>query len=125
MLGDKQAMATIPVKNVNSAKIFYEGKLGLKQFPAKETGALLYKSGDSVILVYESQYAGTNRATAATWVVGNEVDMLVADLRAKGLSFEHYDLPGMTLKGDVHEADGMKAAWLKDPDGNILALVSR
>ncbi|HST08217.1 MAG TPA: hypothetical protein VLJ83_08585 [Gemmatimonadaceae bacterium] len=46
-------------------------------------------------------------------------------LKAKGVAFEHYDFPGMTLKGDVHIMGDMKAAWLKDPDGNILAIVGR
>jgi hypothetical protein len=91
---------------------------------AQESEALTYQGGDSKILVYRSQYAGSNRATAATWVVGNDVEKIAQGLKAKGVSFEHYDMPGMTLKGDVHVAPGMKVAWFKDPDGNIHALVS-
>jgi hypothetical protein len=75
------------------------------------------------VLVYHSQYAGTNKATAATWMV-DDVEGHAKDLKAKGVKFEHYDLPGMTRKGDVHVAGTMKAAWFKDPDGNILALTS-
>jgi hypothetical protein len=74
--------------------------------------------------VYQSQYAGTNKATAATWGVDDDIEVIVPALKAKGVSFEHYDMPGMTLKGDVHVGEGLKAAWFKDPDGNILALVS-
>jgi hypothetical protein len=74
--------------------------------------------------VYKSQYAGTNKATAVTWTVGEELDDIVRALKGKGVRFEHYDLPGMTRKGDVHVAGEMKAAWFKDPDGNILSLVS-
>jgi hypothetical protein len=81
-----------------------------------------YKSGKSQLLVYQSQFAGTNRATAATCMV-KDVERLVKELKAKGIAFEHYDMPGVTLKGDVHLAGNLKNAWFKDPDGNIIALV--
>jgi hypothetical protein len=58
-----------------------------------------------------------------TWDVGGDIDRVVRDLGGKGLKFEHYDMPGMTLKGDIHEAQGMKVAWFKDPDNNIHALI--
>lgn len=123
MLGDKDAVATIAVKDLEVAKKFYEGTLGLKQVDAEGSEALTYKSGSSTFFVYKSRYAGTNQATAVTWVVG-DVDGVVQGLKAKGVAFERYDLPGMTREGDVHVAGDMRAAWLKDPDGNILALVS-
>jgi len=124
MLGDNDAIATIPVKDIDSARDFYEGKLGLMAGPSREEGVLTCKSGTSSVLVYESQYAGTNEATAATWAV-DDVDGTVRDLKQKGVTFEHYDLPNTKLRGDVHVSGSMKAAWFKDPDGNILALVSR
>jgi extradiol dioxygenase family protein len=124
MLGDSDAIATIPVKNIDVARKFYQDKLGLMTGPSREKGVLTCKSGTSSVLVYESKYAGTNEATAATWAV-DDVDGAVDTLREKGVSFEHYDLPNMTRKGDVHVSGEMKAAWFKDPDGNILALVSR
>lgn len=123
MLGDKDATATIAVKDLEEAKKFYGDTLGLKQVDAEGSEALTYKSGSSKIFVYKSKYAGTNQATAATWEV-DDVDGVVQDLKAKGVPFERYDLPGMTHEGDVHVAGDMRAAWLKDPDGNILALVS-
>jgi hypothetical protein len=76
------------------------------------------------LFVYESQYAGTNQATAVTWVVGNNVDEEVKTLRAKGVAFEHYDLPGTVREGDVHVAGDIRVAWFKDPDGNIHSVVS-
>ena len=124
MLGDKDAAATVAVEDLEAAKEFYGTTLGLKQVGAEGSEAVVYGSGTSTLLVYESKYAGTNKATAVTWSVGDDVEGAVQALKAKGVTFEHYDLPGMTRKGDVHVAEGMKAAWFKDPDGNILAIVS-
>jgi len=123
MLGDNDALATIAVKNLSAARKFYEGKLGFKVVHTEGDQAVTYKSGNSQLLVYQSQFAGTNKATAATWMV-KDVEVLVKDLKAKGIAFEHYDMPGVTLKGEVHVAGSRKNAWFKDPDGNILALVS-
>ena len=124
MLTSRDAIATIAVKKIEPARKFYEGTLGLKPMPTEETGVQTYKSGNSSVLVYESQYAGTNKATAAPWSVEN-LEGVVRDLKAKGVRFEHYDFPGATRQGDVHGTGKTKAAWFKDPDGNILALVSR
>ena len=124
MLGGKETMATVAVKDLTAAKRFYEGTLGLKQVDAQEQEALTYQAGSAKILVYRSQYAGSNKATAATWVIGKDMEKVVQGLRGKGVAFEHYNMPGLTLKGDIHEGGGMKAAWFKDPDGNIHALVS-
>jgi catechol 2,3-dioxygenase-like lactoylglutathione lyase family enzyme len=123
MLADKDAVATVAVKDLKTAKKFYGDTLGLKPTPVPEPEVLNYKSGNSTVLVYKSQFAGSNKATAVTWIV-DDVEGTVRDLKAKGISFEHYDFPGMTRKGDVHIAGKSKAAWFKDPDGNILAVVS-
>ena len=123
MLGDYDAMATIAVKNLKAARKFYEDKLGFKVVHTEGEEAVTYKSGKSQLLVYRSQYAGTNKATAATWMV-DDVEGLVKDLKGRGIAFEHYEMPGLTLKGDVHVAGKHKNAWFKDPDGNIIALVS-
>jgi catechol-2,3-dioxygenase len=124
MLEKFDAVATIAVKDIGVATNFYERTLGLSRIPTGEQGVQMFKSGDSRILVYESAYAGTNKATAATWTVGGDIKNVVAGLAAKGVRFEHYDLPGTTREGDVHVTGTIKAAWCKDPDGNILALVS-
>jgi catechol 2,3-dioxygenase-like lactoylglutathione lyase family enzyme len=123
MLADKDAVATIAVKDLKAAKKFYGDTLGLKPTPVPEPEVLNYKSGNSTVLVYKSQFAGSNKATSVTWIV-DDVEGTVRDLKAKGVAFEHYDFPGMTRKGDVHIAGKSKAAWFKDPDGNILAVVS-
>jgi catechol 2,3-dioxygenase-like lactoylglutathione lyase family enzyme len=125
MLGHGEVMPTVAVKSLEKAKEFYEGKLGLRPAPGHENGAVVYRNGGSSILVYESSYAGTNKATAVTWVMGEDEERVVQELKNKGITFEHYDMPGMTREGDLHVAGKMKAAWFKDPDGNIHALVSR
>jgi catechol 2,3-dioxygenase-like lactoylglutathione lyase family enzyme len=124
MLGGKEPMATVAVRDLNAAKKFYEGTLGLKPADSQEPEALTYEAGGAKLLVYRSQYAGSNKATATTWVIGKDMEKVVQGLRGKGVAFEHYNLPGLTVKGDIHEGGGIKAAWFKDPDGNIHALVS-
>ena len=123
MLGDRDAVATIAVKDIEVARKFYEGKVGLTPVPSEEASVLSYKSGSSTVLVYQSQFAGTNKATAATWAVG-DVEREVQVLKERGVAFERYDMPGTTHKGDVHIAGNRQVAWFKDPDGNILSIVA-
>jgi catechol 2,3-dioxygenase-like lactoylglutathione lyase family enzyme len=125
MLVDKDAVAIIAVKDLGVAKKFYEDTLGLKQVDAEDQEVIIFKSGNSKIIVYRSQYAGTNQATAVTWMVGEDVENLVRALKAKGVSFIHYDMPDTMREGDLHIAGNLKVAWFKDPDGNILNIVNR
>jgi catechol 2,3-dioxygenase-like lactoylglutathione lyase family enzyme len=125
MLGNTEAVANLAVKNLQVARQFYEDKLGLKQVDSEGDEALVFQSGKSKVVVYRSQHAGTNKATAATWVVGDRLEEEVRALRDKGVAFEHYDMPGMKREGDIHVAGDMKVAWFKDPDGNILNVVNR
>jgi catechol 2,3-dioxygenase-like lactoylglutathione lyase family enzyme len=124
MLRDKDAIATIAVKDIEIAARFYEGTLGLELRGTEMPSVRAYRSGASTLLVYESRYAGTNKATAATWVVGDELEAIVRALKAKGVAFEHYDLPNTTRQGDVHVSGSRTVAWFKDPDGNILSIVN-
>jgi hypothetical protein len=78
MLADKDAMATIAVKDLAAAKKFYQQKLGFTS--TEEAGVVTLRSDNSTIVVYESQLAGTNKATSATWGVGNEMDSIVRSL---------------------------------------------
>jgi len=125
LLGDKDAAANIAVKNLEVAKKFYGDTLGLTQVGSEGSELIIFRSGNSMINVYRSKYAGTNQATALTWVVGDDVGSVVQALKAKGISFEHYDMPDITREGDVHIGGNMKVAWFKDPDGNILNIISR
>ena len=121
MLGRADATPMIAVKDLDRARTFYEGTLGLEQVDDFGEGFML-KSGDTKVTVYRSEFAGTNKATALTFNV-DDVEGEVSDLKGKGISFEHYELPGLERHGDLYVAEGMKTAWFKDPDGNILSLI--
>ena len=122
MLNDNDAVATVAVKNLERARKFYEQTLGLTPIMENQE-VLTFKSGKSTLFVYRSQFAGTNKATAVTWVV-DTVEDIVKTLKSRGVNFEHYDLPNTTRQGDLHVAGTMKTAWFKDPDGNIFSLVT-
>ena len=118
MLSKENAHATLAVKDMKRARTFYEETLGLKNTGDEGSDFVAYGTGDSSVFVYRSKFAGTNEATAVTWIVP-DVEETVDELKGRGVTFEHYDMPGMTLEGDLHVADRMKVAWFKDPDGNI------
>jgi len=124
MLGNIDAVANLAVKDLAVARRFYEGTLGLAQVDAEGDEVIVYRSGTTRINVYRSSFAGTNQATAVTWQVGTDIERLVAALKAKGVRFEHYDMPDTKLEGDLHVMGDMKVAWFKDPDGNILNLIN-
>lgn len=124
MLGNRDAVANLAVKDLKAARNFYEGTLGLKPVAEEGDELIVYESGRSRLNVYRSKEAGTNKATAVTWAVGDDVDRVVRDLKAKGVRFEHYDMPEMKREGDIYIGGDMKVAWFKDPDGNILNIAS-
>jgi catechol 2,3-dioxygenase-like lactoylglutathione lyase family enzyme len=124
MLRDADAVATIAVKDLRTAAKFYQDTLGLRRAGPEDDESIVFESGGTTINVYRSSYAGTNKATALTWQV-DDVEDIVRTLNAKGVKFEHYDLPETRREGDVHVAGDFKVAWFKDPDGNILSVVNR
>lgn len=121
MLGKADATPMLAVKDLDRARQFYEENLGLKEVDDFGEGFML-KSGDTQVSVYRSEFAGTNKATALTFDV-EDIEDEVRALRDKGITFERYNLEGLTTKGDIYEGEGMKTAWFKDPDGNILSLI--
>ena len=118
MLSREKAYPTVAVKNMAAARKFYEGPLGLRELSSEGPDFVAYRTKDSMLFVYTSDFAGTNRATAVTWIV-DDVEKTVEDLKARGVAFEHYDMPDTTRVGDVHVSGRTKVAWFKDPDGNI------
>jgi catechol 2,3-dioxygenase-like lactoylglutathione lyase family enzyme len=120
MLQNYPMYAYLPAKDVARARRFYEEKLGFV-VKAQLAGGVVYESASgTACFLYPTPNAGTNQASQAFWQVA-DVEREVAELRAKGVTFERYDMPGMT--GDVADAGGAKTAWFKDTEGNILAIV--
>jgi catechol 2,3-dioxygenase-like lactoylglutathione lyase family enzyme len=122
MLGKSDATPMIAVMDLDRARKFYEDTLGLKEVDDFGEGFML-KTGDTKFSVYKSEFAGTNKATALNFDV-DDIESEVGALKEKGIAFEHYELEGLTPKGDIFEGEGgSKTAWFKDPDGNILSLM--
>jgi catechol 2,3-dioxygenase-like lactoylglutathione lyase family enzyme len=124
MLGTRKAVANLATRDLDKSRLFFTQTLGLKEVGNEGDELITLASGDSNINVYRSDFAGTNKATAVTWEV-DDIDAEVAALKEKGVAFEHYDMDGLTLEGDIHVGQGMKIAWFKDPDGNILNIVGK
>lgn len=121
MLQDSQVTANIPAADLERARRFYADKLGLT--PADENpGGLIYKAGGTVFFLYQTEYAGQAGHTIAQFHV-SDIGAEVEDLRSKGVTFEHYDLPGMSWDGDIASMGDMgHAAWFKDSEDNILCI---
>jgi catechol 2,3-dioxygenase-like lactoylglutathione lyase family enzyme len=127
MLEHSTVVATIAVKNMAASRKFYEEKLGLKPIQFRDDDVVTYQSGDSIVHIYKSPYASRRDVTAATWYIDADIETIVEELQRRGVEFEFYDgVNGMKFKeGLVHEAfSDLKVAWVRDPDGNLLALVS-
>ena len=122
MLHSFPMYAYIPAKDVARARRFYEEKVGL--VPKEEiAGGVVYECGKgSWIFLYQSAGAGTSKASQAFWQV-EDVEAEVKALRAKGVVFEEYDLPAMKTVNGIASGGGTRAAWFKDTEGNIMALI--
>jgi catechol 2,3-dioxygenase-like lactoylglutathione lyase family enzyme len=122
MLQKSPMYAYLPVSDLVRARRFYEEKLGFK--PAREVaGGVTYEfAGGTACFMYPTPNAGTSRASQAFWQV-DDVEREVAELKARGVTFEDYDMPGLKTKNGIATAGGAKTAWFKDTEGNILAVV--
>ncbi|MEO4000125.1 VOC family protein [Mesorhizobium sp. CAU 1732] len=120
MLGNHSSSAIVAVSDIDRARTFYRDTLGLELESEFMGHVLTFRTGRTKLNVYRSDAAGTNRANAVVWGVGDDVEAIVATLKAKGVVFEHY--PEMDRTGDIHVSGEMKTVWFKDPDGNILHL---
>ena len=123
MLADARIGANVPVSNLDEAIAFYEGKLGLTLFERSDEHphARFGGAGETKLGIYQSGTAGEARHTLASFVV-DDVRATVAELKANGVVFEEYDLPGMKTEDGVATVGDTRVAWLKDPDGNILEI---
>jgi predicted enzyme related to lactoylglutathione lyase len=123
MLANAPIRAYIPVSDVARARKFYEKTLGLE--PKQEyAGGVIYECGGAEVFMYPTPNAGTSKASQAFWQVA-DVEAEVAELKARGVVFEEYDMPGIKMKNSVATGGGAKTAWFKDTEGNILAVSQR
>ena len=122
MLQDFPMYAYIPARDLARARQFYETKVGLK--PGQEiNGGVVYEFAQgTACFLYPTPNAGTSKASQAFWSV-DDVDRVIGALKARGVVFEDYDLPGEKSAAGAITAGGAKAAWFKDSEGNILALI--
>lgn len=118
MFKDKSSSAIVAIKDLERARAFYADTLGLEL--ESESEVLVFKTGATRLVVYPSDVAGTNRANAVVWDAGADFDAIHAELKGKGVTFEEYPDMGMAVSDGVHSQGDFKAAWFKDPDGNIL-----
>ncbi len=124
MLESATAHATIAVSDLGRARQFYEETLGLTPKDERSDGVTYAVGGGTWFMVYPSQFAGTAKSTSMTFEV-EDLDVAVSDLRGRGVVFEEYDMPGLKTVDGIAEIQGVRGAWFKDPDGNILAVGQR
>jgi catechol 2,3-dioxygenase-like lactoylglutathione lyase family enzyme len=114
--------AMVPVSDLDVAKEFYGGKLGLTSSDDRESAVRYETAAATWFLLYKSRVAGTAKSTSMRFEV-EDIEVAVAELRARGIVFEEYDLPGVkTVDGIADHESGARGAWFKDPDGNILQI---
>jgi len=120
MLKNATIHVYLPAANVARARKFYEEVIGLT--PKQEyAGGVFYECGGAVAFLYPTPNAGTSKASQAFWQVA-DVEAEVAELKARGVTFEEYDMPGISMKNSIATGGGAKTAWFKDTEGNILAV---
>jgi predicted enzyme related to lactoylglutathione lyase len=126
MLANCEVHANIPAGDLERARAFYTQKLGLTPSVEDEQMRTIRFStpSGSWFQVYETGAAGTGKHTVAQWDVDN-LSTTVEGLREAGVSFEHYDMPGVDWDGDIAIAGDTRVAWFTDSEGNIMCLDER
>ena len=121
MLENYRAMATLPAQDLDRARRFYEEKLGLKPSEERPDGLTYECGGAPAFLLFPSHGQPSGAHTQFSWEV-DDIENLVSQLRANGVVFEEYDLPGLKTENGIAEIAGEKGAWFKDSEGNLLAI---
>lgn len=122
MLQDFPMYAYIPASDLARARRFYEAQVGLKPKEERNGGVVYEFAGGTACFLYPTPNAGTSQASQAFWSV-KDVDALVRALKARGVQFEDDDIPGERSAEGAVTAGGAKAAWFRDSEGNIMALI--
>ena len=128
MLARAHIAAIVPVSDLERAIEFYGATLGLeldvRRDDLPENREAEFRAGDGTLVVYESVGAGQSRATVAAFRV-DDLDAVVSELRGRGVAFQDYDLPDLKTEGGIAAIGDLRAAWARDPDGNIIAFEQR
>lgn len=120
LLKERPASAIVAVGDLARARGFYADTLGLDATAEYDEGVLMFRTGDTELVIYESESAGTYRAKEVVWKAGEDFDVIADHLRERGVAFDDYPDLGMNIVDGVHLFGDFKGVWFKDPDGNIL-----
>lgn len=122
MLKDRNSSAIVAVSDIKRARVFYRDILGLTLLEDHEDADVLeFRTGETHLIVYKSQYAGTNKGNAIAWLMRGDLVESVRDLQSKGVVFHQYpELQGLDYEDGIYSSGSLKLAFFKDPDGNIL-----
>ena len=122
MLAERRAHTTLPVADLDAARAFWQDRLGFRALTENPT-AILFGAGDgSAFAVTRSSGRASGNHTQLGFTV-TDMDAEVADLKARGVTFEEYDLPGLRTEGSIATTPAGRAAWFRDPDGNLVGLI--
>ena len=124
LLKDKPSSAIVAVRDLGRARAFYTETLGLEPEGGGGEDMLTLRTGETQLIVYESEFAGTNKANAVVWNAGGDFDEIAGQLKEQGVKFEEYPDLGMEISGGIHRSGEFKGVWFKDPDGNILHIAN-
>jgi predicted enzyme related to lactoylglutathione lyase len=125
MLSNSEVHANVPASDLKRARAFYVDMLGLKPSAEDQYTVTFPTPSGSWFQIYETSFAGTGKHTIASWDVA-DLDGVVRELTERGLTFEHYDMPGLEWNGDIASIPGIgRMAWFSDSEGNIMSLDER
>lgn len=124
MLSQFTPVATLATADLSKARSFYQDTLGLT-VQREGMGGVNFAAGDGTMFVYQSEYAGTNKATAVSFELPTSAfDAEIDALRGKGVSFLTFEMEGVTWDNGVASIGPAKSVWFTDPDGNIIGVVA-
>jgi len=123
MLKNYASSAIVPCTDLARAKAFYGDTLGLPLI-ADHGNGFVFGTGETRLNIYRSDFAGTNRADAVVWAVGDDIEAIAVALRVKGVTLDEYPDGFDKVVEGVHVRGKLSVIWFRDPDGNILHVTS-
>jgi catechol 2,3-dioxygenase-like lactoylglutathione lyase family enzyme len=120
MFENSEVMAVLAASDMARARKWWKDVLGVDPVRSDE-GAEIYALGGALVMVYETQFAGTAKNTALS-IFTDDLDRDMAELRSKGVTFNDYDFPGLKTENGVVDMDGERGAWFDDSEGNIISI---